>query len=120
MPNVPSGVYSNRPWNSYRPWIASDKAAYPPQAYIGPFASNQERLLSQSLEVGDMTHAEVQEYVRPNLPQVELFPDRYGFSTKEYGIKDIIEMTGRPVTRVDYAQQPTTTESTSRNALGQV
>jgi hypothetical protein len=120
MPNYANGVYGPRPWTSPKPWVASDKAAYPPQAYIGPFASNQERLLTQSLEVGNMTHAEVQEYVRPNLPQIELFPDRYGFKTTEYGIRDIIEMTGRPVTRVDFAQQPTTTESTSRNALGTV
>lgn len=120
MPNYPSGVYGPRPWTSSKPWVASDKAAYPPQAYIGPFASNQERLLSQSLEVANMTHAEVQEYVRPPLPQVELFPDRYGYLTTEYGIKDIVELTGRPVTRVDYAKQPTTTESTSRNTLGQV
>jgi hypothetical protein len=40
--------------------------------------------------------------------------------TTEYGIADIVEMTGRPATRVDFAQQPTTTESTSRNTLGQV
>lgn len=67
-----------------------------------------------------MTHAEVQEYVRPPLPQIELFPERYGYLTTEYGIKDVVELTGRPVTRVDYAQQPTTTQSTSRNTLGQV
>lgn len=120
MPNVPSGVYGDKPWNSNRPWIASGKAAYPPQAYIGPFASNQERLLTQSMEIGNMTPEEIQEYVRPNLPQVELFPDRYGYKTTEYGIRDIVELTGRPVTRVDFSQQPTTTESTSRNTLGQV
>lgn len=120
MPNVPNGVYGDRPWTANKPWVASDKAAYPPQAYIGPFASTQERLLTQSLEVANMSAAEIQEYVRPNLPQIELFPDKYGYMTSEYGIKDIVEMSGRPVTRTDYAQQPNTTESTSRNTLGQV
>jgi hypothetical protein len=37
------GVYARKPW------IAPPEAAYPPQEYIGPFQSNQERLLSQSL-----------------------------------------------------------------------
>jgi hypothetical protein len=72
------------------------------------------------MEIGNMTQQEIQEYVRPNLPQVELFPDRYGYKTTEYGIRDIVEMTGRPAARVDFSQRPTTTESTSRNTLGQV
>jgi len=106
------GVYSAKPW------LAHEKAAYPPQGYLGPFASNQERLMTQAMAVGSMTSEEVQEYVRPNLPQVELFPDKYGFVTTEIGIKDIVELTGRPRERHDYSGEPTTQESTSRNALG--
>lgn len=114
MPNTPNGVYGNRPWQ------AAPQAAYPPQAYIGPFASNQERLLTQSMEIGNMTASEIQQFVRPNLPQVKLFPERFGYETAEYGIRDIVEMTGRPATRTDFSQQPNATESTSRNTLGQV
>lgn len=114
MPNIPNGVYGNRPWQ------APPQAAYPPQAYIGPFASNQERLLTQSMEIGNMTAAEIQEYVRPNLPQVKLFPARYGYETREYGIDDIIEIHGRTYERVDFSQNPNETNSTSRNTLGQV
>ena len=113
MPNTPDGVYGQRPWSTNRPWIADGKAAYPPQAYIGPFASNQERLLTQSLEVANMTAAEIQEYVRPPLPQVEMFPPRFGY-------KNIVELTSRTYERTDFSQQPNTTESTSRNTLGQV
>lgn len=120
MPNTPDGVYSHKPWNSNKPYIASDLAAMPPQAYIGPFASNQERLVTQAMQVANLTGQEIQEYVRPPLPQIQLFPNRFGYETNEYGIEDIVEMTGRPVTRTDYAQQPNTTESTSRNSLGQV
>ena len=65
------GVYSRKPWQ------APPEAAYPPQQYVGPFASNQERLLSQSMAVNMMTGAEIQELVRPPLPQVKLFPDRF-------------------------------------------
>ena len=79
------GVYSRKPWQ------APPEAAYPPQAYIGPFASNQERLLSQSLAANMMTGVELQEYVRPPLPQVVLFPKRYGYTDTELSIEDIIE-----------------------------
>jgi hypothetical protein len=116
MPNTPNGKYGFRAWD--KPVGVPPQAAYPPQAYIGPFASNQERLLSQSLAINTMSGPELQQYVRPPLPQVNLFPQRFGYEVKEYGIKDIVEMNGRPQTRVDLSQQPTTVESTSRNALG--
>lgn len=119
MANTPDGKYARRAWDKV---TAPVEAAYPPQAYIGPFASNQERLLTQSMAVGSMTPEEVQAYVRPNLPQIKLFPARYGYETAEYGIQDIIEINGRQQQRVDptFGQQPNATESTSRNTLGQV
>ena len=108
------GVYSRKPWQ------APLEAAYPPQAYIGPFASNQERLLSQSLAANMMTGAELQEYVRPPLPQVKLFPERYGYTQTEISIEDIIDLPGRAQQRVesDFSNTPNTQESTSRNTLG--
>ena len=108
------GVYSRKPWQ------APPEAAYPPQAYIGPFASNQERLLSQSLAANMMTGAELQEYVRPPLPQVKLFPERYGYIQTEISIEDIIELPGRAQQRVesDFSNTPNTQEGTSRNTLG--
>jgi len=108
------GVYSRKPWQ------APPEAAYPPQAYIGPFASNQERLLSQSLAANMMTGAELQEYVRPPLPQVKLFPERYGYTQTEISIEDIIDLPGRAQQRVesDYSNTPNTQESTSTNSLG--
>ena len=110
------GVYSNRPW------IAKPEAAYPPQEYLGPFQSNQERLLSQSLAANSMTAEEIQEYVRPPLPQINLFPDRYGYVTEEISIEDIVQLPGggRKSQRVesDFSQTPNTTQGTSRNTLG--
>jgi hypothetical protein len=108
------GVYSRKPWQ------APPEAAYPPQAYIGPFASNQERLLSQSLAANMMSGPELQEHVRPPLPQIKLFPERYGYTQTEITIEDIIELPGRAQQRVesDFSNTPNTTESTSRNALG--
>jgi len=108
------GVYSRKPWQ------APPEAAYPPQAYIGPFASNQERLLSQSLAANLMTGEELQKYVRPPLPQVKLFPPRFGYTDSELSVEDIIDLPRRGVQRVesDFSQTPNTTESSSRNDLG--
>jgi len=116
LPNTPNGKYGFRAWD--KPVGVPPQAAMPPQEYIGPFASNNERMLSQALKVGNLTSAEIQEYVRPPMPQIQLFPNKFGYETSEYGIKDIVELSGRVQQRTDYSQQPTTTESTSRNALG--
>ena len=112
MPNTPNGVYSNRPW------IAPPEAAYPPQAYIGPFASNQEQNLSQAMATLTMPAAEIQEYVRPNLPQIELFPPKYGYSTQEYGLDDMVNLNVPVTERVDTPNPAAQAESSSRNTLG--
>ena len=108
------GVYSRKPWQ------APPEAAYPPQAYIGPFQSNHERLLSQSLAVNSMSGEEIQQYVRPSMPQIKLFPEKYGYTDTEISIEDIIELPGRSQQRVesDFSQSPNTPQSSSRNALG--
>jgi hypothetical protein len=112
------GVYGRRPWT------APLEALYPPQEYIGPFASNQERLLSQSMAAWSMTAQEIQEFVRPPLPQIQLFPARFGYTEYEIGIEDLVNMPRRVATtqRVesDFSQTPNTTESSSRNTLGNV
>jgi hypothetical protein len=110
------GVYNRRPWT------APAEAAMPPQEYIGPFQSNQERLLSQSLAAWSMSAAEIQEYVRPPLPQIQLFPARFGYTDTEIGIEDLINLPRRVATtqRVesDFSQTPNTQESSSTNSLG--
>lgn len=105
-----------------RPWTAPLEAAYPPQEYIGPFQSNQERLLSQSLAALSMTGAEIQEFVRPPLPQIQLFPARYGYTEDEISVEDIIDLPRRGATQQrvesDFSNTPNSTQSTSRNTLG--
>jgi hypothetical protein len=49
-----------------------------------------------------------------------MFPDKYGYTKEEYAIEDIIELSSRTATRKDFSGEATTTESTSRNTLGQV
>jgi hypothetical protein len=112
MPNLTNGVYSNRPW------IAPPEAAYPPQAYIGPFASNQEQNLSQAMASLTMSSEEIQQYVRPNLPQIQLFPPRFGYETREYGVDDMIDLNVPMTERVDTAKPAAQAEPSSRNTLG--
>jgi hypothetical protein len=108
-------VYNRRAWSA-----PTADAPQPPQEYLGPFASNQERLLTQSLATWNMSASEIQEYVRPPLPQVKLFPARYGFTEYEITIQDIVQMPRRGQQRVesDFSQTPNTTQSSSRNTLG--
>ena len=107
---VGDGVYSRKPWGDQPP----------PADYIGPFGSNRERLIMQAAASITMPAEELQLYVRPNLPQIEMFPDKYGYTKEEYAIEDIIELSSRTATRKDFSGEATTTESTSRNTLGQV
>jgi hypothetical protein len=118
------GVYGHKPWDKDRAGVNTpEEAAFPPQEYIGPFQSNQERLLSQALAAWTMSGAELQAHVRPNLPQIQLFPDRYGYTDTELSIEDIVALP-RPGAeqRVesDFSNTPNSTQSTSRNTLGQV
>ena len=116
MTKFADGVYGRRPW------VAPPEAAYPPQSYIGPFQSNQERLISQSIAAWTMSKVELQEYVRPPLPQIKLFPARFGYSEDEIGIEDLVNMPRNIATtqRVesDFSQTPNTQESSSTNSLG--
>jgi hypothetical protein len=117
------GVYNRRPWTEEAGGDAPEQAAFPPQEYLGPFQSNQERLLSQSLASLTMAGAELQALVRPPLPQIQLFPSRYGYTDNEIGIEDIVDLprgAAPTAQRVesDYSQTPNATESTSRNTLG--
>lgn len=104
-----------------KPWVADPRIAYPPQAYIGPFSSNMERMVKQATAVATMTAEEIQAFVRPPMPQVQLFPDKYGYHIDEVGIRDIVHLRGRAQEQrveTDYSQTPNTQQSTSRNTLG--
>jgi hypothetical protein len=115
------GVYGHKPWDKDRPGLYAPKeAAFPPQEYLGPFQSNQDRLLNQALATWTMSGAELQEYVRPNLPQINLFPDRFGYTDVELGLEDIVRLPRGREQRVesDFSNTPNSQQSTSRNTLG--
>lgn len=117
------GIYNRKPWNKDNPGMSHpEEAAFPPQGYIGPFQSNQDRLLNQALAVYTMKGPEIKELVRPPLPQVNLFPARFGYEESEIGIEDVIDLPrSRPTSQrveSDFSNSPNSPQSSSRNTLG--
>ena len=81
------GVYDyTKPW---RAPVQPDQVAKRWQ-YNGPWSSNMERLTSQALMVMNIPGNDIQQMVRPPLPQIRLFPDRYGYERSQPGIDDIV------------------------------
>lgn len=64
----------------------------PAWAYLRPFDSNEERLVMQATEIYMLPNAEIQQVVRPPLPQIVLFPPRFGYKQTQPGLQDIIEV----------------------------
>lgn len=81
-----------KPWAAFRSPVVPDQVAKKWQ-YNGPWSSNMERLTSQALMVMNIPGADIQEMVRPPLPQIRLFPDRYGYGDRSQpGIDDIVSV----------------------------
>ena len=107
--SMSDGRYDHtKPWNELPPWSVNR-----------PFASSEERLTTQALEVALVPGAELQSMVRPPLPQVQAFPPRFGYRTRELSITDIIE--GTPAITFpseNYSGGPGGYQGTSRNSQG--
>lgn len=87
MANKYEGNYDyTKPW---RAPVQPDQVAKRWQ-YNGPWASNAERLQQQALMVATIPGAELSQMVRPPLPQIKLFPDKYGYDRNPIGIDDIV------------------------------
>jgi hypothetical protein len=88
--------------------------------YQGPFGSTQERLISQALNSMTMPGPILQELVRPNLPQIQLLPPRFGYRTRQLNLTDVLNVDEEFYpTRVDFSQTPGGYSGTQRNAQGQ-
>jgi len=88
--------------------------------YMGPFGSVQERLLSQALNSLTMPGAQLQQVVRPNLPQIDPFRPRLGYRTRALSIMDImnVDQEFQPE-RKDFTGGDAGYEGTLRNAQDQ-
>lgn len=103
-----STMYGPRPWTNL-----------PRYTYTGPFATNEERLIQQAIAVITIPGQELQDNVRPPLPQIDLFPARYGYSQRALGISDIISVDRRSDARISWNSGGISSYSgTSRNSLG--
>lgn len=90
MPVSVDGVYDyTKPWRGGEP---SD-VVQPRWSYAGPWASNEERLTQQALIAATIPGAELAKMVRPPLPQIRLFPDRFGYGPHtQPEIEDVVSV----------------------------
>ena len=90
MANEFDGNYDRtKPWRNN----VTDQQGRPKWSYNGPWSSNEERLTQQALMVATIPGRELQEMVRPNLPQIRLFPPRIGFGIRyQPDINDVISV----------------------------
>lgn len=89
MTNSVNGNYdTTKPW---RAPVQPDQVAKR-YSYLGPWATNQERLTQQALMVMSIPGADLQAMVRPPLPQIQLFPPRFGYERQQPGIDDIVNV----------------------------
>jgi hypothetical protein len=113
---TPDGRYDRT-----KPWVPNVEPSpmAPRWQYLGPFASNEERMTQRALQAAILPGAELAEMVRPPLPQVVPFRDRYGYDNRVPTIFDIMDV-GRTYDepRISwFSGGPAGYGGTSRNSL---
>lgn len=110
-----------KPWVTGTPSDDSYSPAQPRWTYSGPWSSNMERLTQQALMAATMPGAQIQEMVRPNLPQIKLFPPRFGWGIRtQPEIDDVVSLDRVYIEpRISwYSGSPAGYSGSSRNSLG--
>jgi hypothetical protein len=119
MPYTFDGRYDyTKPWVTNSP--AEEDYAQPKWTYNGPWSSNMERLTQQALMAATIPGVQLQQLVRPPLPQIRLFPDRFGFGNRtQPEIEDIVSLDRvYQEPRVSwYSGSPAGYSGSSRNSL---
>jgi hypothetical protein len=90
-------------------------------SYNGPWSSNMERLTSQALMIMNVPGKDIQDMVRPPMPQIRLFPERFGYGERtQPGIEDIVSVDRNYIEpRVSwYSGSPAGFSGSDRNNLG--
>ena len=124
MTNKTEGRYDKKPWS--KPSIVLDgvEGVSEVQArwtYAGPFASRAEQLTQQALMMATIPGKDIQKMVRPPLPQVVLFPPRFGYGERTQPTLDDIVVVDRTYAepRVSwFSGGPAGYQAAERNALG--
>lgn len=119
MASMPDGRYDRT-----KPWVpgVAPKPIGPRWQFLGPFASNEERLTQQAIQAAVLPGEEIADLVRVPLPQVNPFPERFGYDRRVPGILDIIDVDRRySDPRISwFSGGPASYSGTSRNSLAGV
>jgi hypothetical protein len=120
VPNNVDGRYDyTKPWVTASP--SEEDYAQPKWTYNGPWASNMERLTTQALMANMMPGSQLQAMVRPPLPQIRVFPDRFGYGERtQPSIEDVVSLDRVYVEpRISwYSGSPAGYSGSDRNSLG--
>lgn len=90
------------------PWQKEEDQPGPRYDYMGPFASKEEEIITRALVSNTIPGVQLQDVVRPPLPQIQLFPPKYGYRSRQIGLSDIAyvdELYAGPPTRENAADQ---------------
>jgi hypothetical protein len=84
--------------------------------YMGPFANAQEAMLARALKSVTLPAQLIPDIVRPPLPNLQMFPPRFGYRTRELGILDVMDVNDEfQPTRTDFTREPGGYQGTARN-----
>lgn len=84
--------------------------------YMGPFANAQEAFMARALKSVTMPAQLIPDIVRPPLPQINMFPPRYGYRKRELGILDVMDVNNEfQPNRVDFTREQGAYSGTARN-----
>jgi hypothetical protein len=90
----------------------------PSWSYNRPWATKEEQLTTQAIAMALASAPEVQDTVRPPLPQVNLFPPRFGYRTRAIGVADVVDVDELYKAPPNYAGTEAGYSGTARNAWG--
>lgn len=82
--NQPDGRYARRAWSPPLRWT-----------YAGPNATHEEQRVQEAISAATQDGQYLAATVRPPLPQIRLFPERFGYDTTPLRIDDIVNLDRR-------------------------
>lgn len=106
MANIPDGRYDRMTAGNNDPL-----------SFKRPYDSHEEMLCARALESVVMPMGEIQMIPCP-LPQVALFPPRFGYGDTVPGIEDVINLNRMTQTQVSFSGVAAGYTGSSRNSLG--
>lgn len=100
-----------------RPILSEDpEASLLRYDYMGPFENVQDAMMARAIKSVTMPAHLIPDIVRPFLPQIQLFPSRFGYRTREIDITDVMNVNSEfQPERVDFTREQGSYTGTARN-----